>query len=73
MDYQPDLSPGYLAQDRSPVLVKLLICFGVFDTIFAVLYLISRIMHGTARSVDVYLMIPAYLLVMSNIPLLAGT
>ena len=51
----------YLAADRSRELLNVAVTFAVLETVFVVLYLMSRVMNKTANGWDVYLMIPGYI------------
>ncbi|KAF1948503.1 hypothetical protein CC80DRAFT_486023 [Byssothecium circinans] len=63
----PALTPEYLAEDASPPLFRTAILFMVLQTIFLVLFIISRFINKTAKGLDFYLLIPlGYIFVMAN-------
>ena len=63
---QQQYPPEYLAEDRSRVLVNLVIAFAILETLFFVLYVTTRLMSRNANGWDFYLMMPAYLAAMGH-------
>ena len=66
MDPDLGLSPDYLAQNRGPVLIRVVIAFVVLETAFLCVYLASRWISHTLRGWDVYLMLLAYVMQLGN-------
>ena len=67
MDPDQNYPPGYLAENRSQRLIHLAVTFAVLETLFIGLYLTSRYIAKTVNSIDVYFMLPAYIMCMSQI------
>ena len=63
---QQQYPPEYLAEDRSRVLLNLVIAFIVLETTFFTLFMTARYMNRTLNGWDVYFMIPAYLAAMGH-------
>lgn len=72
MDTEPAFSAEYLAQDRGPVLVRLVVAFIVLETFFICAYLASRYLSHTVKGWDVYLMISAYFMQLANAAVALG-
>ena len=66
MDPTQVYPPSYLAENVGWKLIKIAIIFGGLETIFAVLYLVSRYLNKTANGLDFYLMPVAYIICFSN-------
>jgi predicted membrane protein len=61
------LSPEYLAEDDSAPLYHLSIVFAILQTIFFVLFYISRYLNNNINGADVWFLIPiAYLACMMH-------
>lgn len=70
MDPATQFPPGYLAEDRSQQLLNVAIVFGVLETVFIVLFFTARVISKTAKGVDIYLMLLAYLACFSHVILI---
>lgn len=67
MDPDHEYSLGYLAENRGQELLDIAIVFAVLETLFIVLYFASRFVGKTIKRIDVYLMLPAYIMCISQI------
>ncbi|KAF4636448.1 hypothetical protein G7Y89_g1636 [Cudoniella acicularis] len=62
----PDLE-AYLAEDSGSKIINVVIVFGVLEVLFVWLFWAARVRMGTARGMDTYLMIPAFILAFANL------
>lgn len=67
MDPDQKYSPEYLAENRSQQLIQLAVAFAVLETLLIGLYFTSRYIGRTVNSIDVYFMLPAYIMSMCQI------
>lgn len=59
--------PGYLSENRSSQTTNVTIVFGVLEVFFVGLFFVSKYMNKTAKGIDTYLMLPAFLMCFSTI------
>ena len=62
--------PEYLAENRGQQLLNVAIVFGVLETVFIVLFFVSRIIFKTANGPEMYLMPLAYITCFSHVILI---
>lgn len=66
MDPTTVYTPEYLAENRSDQLLDVAIAFMILETLFVGLYFFSKFKNQTFHGLDTYLMLPAFLCVVSN-------
>ena len=65
--------PAYLAEDNSQVLMNVAVAWAVMETIFVILYYVSRVVHRSAFGWEMAFMPLAYLFNISMLPTVIGT
>ena len=72
MSATDEYSTSYLAENQGPVLLKVAISVIVLDTVFLILYTISRLMNRSFKGWDVYFMLVTYVFVMTDAAMAFG-
>ena len=73
MDSTQQYPPGYLAEDRSQQLIHVAIIFGVLETVFVLLFYISRIVTKTANGPEVWLIALGYIACFGHVIIIPRT
>lgn len=72
MDAKQQYNQAFLAEDRSGELVCVIAVLAILETLFMILFFMSRTMNHTANRWDVYLMISAYMCFLGFTAIFAG-